>query len=287
MKKINEEKTLMYRGVEFPDYKVDKEGNVTKLGNSVSQNIVSGRYYVTLNNGKQNTVQVAEALLETFAGRADNEEHRIVGFLDGNTNNINLDNLFWTNMKQWWLHPSVEISIPLTVSIQKEIEEEPEITNREIGFNLNLPAGLVRYVRENITTVQEEDGVIGGIGLANQEEITPQRKDMVANSMELATSMSSPRKLGEEEIMVKLPLSNLETGMLNYPSIFPESDEMNIIDDDPTVFASVEESYHYIISTELPAFRYAKVSGKKILNFILYKYGSEVYEYFRENYRVE
>lgn len=237
--------TVKFRGNEYAGYSITINGEVTgnKRNNVMTHTHLSFRDYVTLSlDGKSTFVQVAEAVLESFYGVSNDKSEKFVGFIDGDTSNNNIANLFWSDKRQWWLDERMNISESVTNKIIKESLIDPSLTTSEISKKINIPKGLIDLiVLDNFET----------------KEANHQLDDTEEDS------------LPDSDLTVDDPFNNYVDEKFN--EIFGD-------------VMTVASAYNKIVSDELPALKYAGVSQKKIMKFVLYKYGKEVYEYFKEKH---
>lgn len=96
-------KTLIYNGIEYPNYEIDETGAIrNRKTNHIYKHTIGAKGYllVTLPMGKRGCVKgirVHKAVAETFIPNPNN--YPIVNHLDENKLNSNISNLEWTTHK--------------------------------------------------------------------------------------------------------------------------------------------------------------------------------------------
>ena len=329
---------LVYKGVEYPEYKVTKEGIMLgKNGSPLSSSFISGRAYTNIKvESGVVTVAVPYAIIETFKYQPDDPGFKTVGFLDGNSHNNKLENLFWTKKRDWWNDECVVIDLHVIDNVYREIGDNVlDVNTKIIANKLKYQKGLVDHIVDNCKFLIEKhnnedfqmyanfnnsikkdtcdtlidysplekdvDHAIMGY-VTNKEDIDKIQGDYKMYEELLEVIMKS--KQCDEDEAVKYIYDDMRRNGFKGPIItsdilkYINTDEglasvMKDIDEEQEevcenyieFFANdpIEHTVMYIMKEDIPAFKYAGVGRKKMMDFILYKYGKDVYEYVKLN----
>lgn len=241
---------LKYQGEEYPKYAVHDDGRIiSPRGNRTNIKYIKGREYISISaNGKPVTLQVPLAMMESFNVTPHHPDDKFIGFYDGDPTNNAIHNLFWTNTQKWWLDAKVTISSNVRDKILKEVIENSSDNIEDIAKSLNYSKSFVNYVIEKYHHVLVE---IRNTLALERDSIIP---DVDEESL-YPEFMYADGAIGTSEELVELHQKD-----------------------------NLTETENYIVEYDIPALRYAGVKKKKMLDYILYKYGRDLYELIKSKH---
>lgn len=238
------------------NYNVTSDGDIINIhtDNTIKAQVSHSGMRVMLKLGAVNqNINVARIVMESFIGLSDNPDEKFIGYLDGDASNAKLDNLFWTIYRQWWIDPRVEYSPEIITRVKTIFLKFPNMTFVELSKYLKISRLLIADV------IARHGGTA----------------DTVLD--EGVSEVPLESNIDESTVFDQMP--DIAYSALQAP---PESNF-----DDTVVYNGSDterKKYHQILWDDIPALKYAGVSPKKIMKYVLYRYGKDVYEYFKSNY---
>lgn len=140
-------KPVVINGKVCEEYSITSNGKVTHVPSGEDLSIHKSKRYLfvqLLFDDKLVLFPLAKMVLESFGIEPSSPDEKTVCYKDAYRDNVNLDNLFWTNADPWW----VDDRIVLHESIMREIKQsgvtKPGRHEEKVAKSLGLPLIVVR-----------------------------------------------------------------------------------------------------------------------------------------------